>query len=155
MKRLIIFISCILCAPTAAIAGVSNIKHMSRNSDDSFDVICLNGALETVKAQAIAENLVCKTGNLVSSQRKSVICTGNEFMDRFYVTRISDEKKFEDFGYMSLKACQQAVRASNSEFVCTGNDFMNQFYITRISDSKKLGNRLSLQTCLQLSSSRE
>jgi hypothetical protein len=160
MKRLIIFICCILYVPTAAVAGVTNIKHMSRNYNDSFDVICLNGTLETVNPKTILDNSVCNTTtNKFSPASKSVTCTGNEFMDRFYITRISDGKRLGDLGdSSSLKACQQAVKASSSEVVCTGDGFMNRFYITRISDGKKLGNpgdSSSLQTCLQLSSGRE
>jgi hypothetical protein len=52
---------------------------MSQNSNGFFNVTCFNGSSETVSAQAIAENLVCKTVSPTSSQRNSVICTGNEF----------------------------------------------------------------------------
>jgi hypothetical protein len=160
MKRLIIFICCTLCVPAAAIAGVSDIKHMSRNSNGSFDVICLNRVLETVNSGTILDNSVCKTATYESSSAsKSVTCTGNEFMNRFYITRISDGKRLGDLGdSSSLKACQQAVKASSSEVVCTGNEFMDRFYITRISDGKRLGDlgdSSSLKTCLQLSSGKE
>jgi len=129
---------------------------MNQNSNGSFNITCLNGVLEKADAKSIAENLVCKTGNSVSSQHNSVICTGDEFQDWFYVTRIADNKQFGDFSEkLSLNVCQQAVRASNSEVVCTGDEFLDWFYLTRISDGKKLGDRLSFETCLRLSNTRQ
>jgi hypothetical protein len=53
---------------------------------------------------------------------------------------------------ISSQVCQELVNAGNAEIVCTGNEFMDCFYITRISDGKKLGERISLATCLKLSS---
>jgi hypothetical protein len=89
MKQLIIFICCTLCLPTAAIAGITNIKHMSRNSNDSFDVICSNGTLETVNSRTIVDNSVCKnTTDKSSSGSKSVVCTGSGNVA--YITRISN-----------------------------------------------------------------
>lgn len=128
---------------------------MRQNSNSYFNVTCLNGSNETVNSQAIANNLVCKTGVQRFSENQGVTCTGNEFMDWFYVTRVFDGKQFGDFGEkLSLRVCQQVVKASSSTLVCTGNEFMNSFYLTRISDGRKFGERLSLQTCLQLSSRR-
>lgn len=93
-----------------------------------------------------------EVGGSSSSPPKAVVCTGNEFQNWFYVTRVADGKQFGDFGEkLPLDVCQRAVRASSSEVVCTGNEFMNWFYLTRISDGKKFGDRLSLETCLQLS----
>ncbi len=148
MKRLIIFICCTLLVPTAAVAGVSNIKHMSRNSNDSFDVICLNGVLETVNSKTILDNSVCKNApDQSSSARKLLVCTGSKYWS--YITRISDGKKFGDSSdSLPLEDCQQSVRASSSEFVCIGSKYWS--HITRISDGKKLGDssdRLSLKDC--------
>lgn len=112
MSKLLVAISCILCTPISAFAGVSNIRQMSQNSNGYFNVICLNGHRETASSEMILKNLVCQTAtDQSSSVRKAVVCTGNEFQDWFYVTRIAD--------------------------------------------GKKLGEQLSLQTCLQLSSNRE
>jgi hypothetical protein len=153
MKQVIILVLCTLFVPKSVFAGVTNIRQMNQNSDGNFSVNCLNGSSETVNAQTIFNNLVCNTGNdNTSSINNTVICTGNEFMNWFYVTRVSDGKKIGDFGEkFSLKVCQQVVSASSSDVVCTGNEFMNWFYLTRISNEKKFGDRLSLETCLQLS----
>ena len=154
MKKLVVSCFCIFCIPSPALAGIQNIRFMSQNSNGSFNVTCLNGHSETANAESIAENLVCTTGNSDSPQRKSVVCTGNEFQNWFYVTRIADNKQFGDFSEkLSLNVCQQAVRASSSKVVCTGNEFQDWFYLTRISDGKKFGDRLSFRTCLQLSNS--
>jgi hypothetical protein len=144
MKQLIIVICCTLCIPTAAIAGVTNIKHMSRNSNDSFDVICSNGTLETVNSRTILDNSVCKnTTDKSSSGNKSVVCTGST--NSSYITRISDSNILGNFS-LSLKDCQESVRASNKSVVCTGST--NSSYITRISDGRPLGNfSLSLKDC--------
>ena len=163
MKKLAISCFCILSIPSPAFAGIQDIRSMNQNSNGSFNVTCLNGVSETSNAESIARNLVCRTSNSsssqrtsVSSQRKSVVCTGNEFHDWFYVTRIIDNKQFGDFAEkLSLNACQQAVRASSSEVVCTGNEFHDWFYLTRISDGKKFGDRLSFKTCLRLSNTRQ
>jgi hypothetical protein len=156
MRQLIAFCVCFLCVPTAALAGIPEIRSMSQNSEGYFNVNCLNGNSETVNAQAIAKNSVCKVGNQTSSLHDAVVCTGNQFQDWFYVTRVSDGKQFGDFGEkLSLRACQKVVRASSPKVVCTGNEFQDWFYLTRISDGKKLGERLSLQNCLQLSSGRK
>jgi hypothetical protein len=154
MKRLIIFICCTLCIPTAAIAGVLNIKHMNRNSNDNFDVTCLNGALETVNSKTILDNSVCKTAtDKPFSASPSVACTGDELTNRFHITKISNGKKLGDSGAsLSFKVCQQAVGASNSEVVCTGNEVMDWFHITRISDGEKLGHfgeKLPFKVCQQ------
>jgi hypothetical protein len=142
MKRLIIFICCTLSVPTPAIAGVSNIRHMSRNSNGSFDVICLNSTLETVKSEAIIDNSVCKTGtDKPFSANSSVVCTGSS--NFAYVTRISDGKVFGSG--LSLKECQESTRASNNSVVCTGSS--NFAYVTRISDGKVFGSGLSLKEC--------
>jgi hypothetical protein len=110
MKRLIIFICCTLSVPTPAIAEVSNIRHMSRNSNGSFDVICLNGTLETVKSEVIIDNSVCKTAtDKSSSANNSVVCSGSGNVS--YITRISDGKALG--GLLSLKDCQESTRASN------------------------------------------
>jgi hypothetical protein len=156
IKHLIVFSVYTFSTPAVVLAGIQDIRHMSQNSNRYFNVTCLNGSSETVDAQAIAENLVCKMGGSVSSQRSSVVCTGNEFQNWFYVTRVSDGKQFGDFGEkLSLNVCQQAVRASSSGVVCTGNEFQNWFYLTRIPDGQKFGGRLSLETCLQLSNSKK
>jgi len=152
MKKLIISVFCTLFFSNPALAGISDIRNMSQNSNGYFNVICLDGSRETIDAQAISENLVCKRGSTASSQRKTVVCTGNEFQNWFYVTRVSDRKQFGNFGEkLSLNVCQQAVRASSSKVVCTGNEFHNWFYLTRIDDGKQFGNRLSLETCLRVS----
>lgn len=156
MMKLVVFSFCSFCIAYPALAGISDIKSMSQNSNGYFNVQCLNGSSETVNTQTIADNLVCQTGNETSPHRQAVICTGNEFMNWFYITRISDGKQLGNSGEtLSLEVCQQAVRASNSEVVCTGNEFMDWFYITRISDGKQLGEKLSLQSCLKLSSGRQ
>jgi ribosomal protein L33 len=142
MKRLIIFICCTLCVPTAAIAGVSNIRHMSRNSNDSFDVICLNGVLETVNSRTILDNSVCKNAtDQSSSASKSVVCTGSGSIS--YITRISDGNEIGRF--LPLKDCQESIRASSKSLVCTGSGSIS--YITRISDGKELGRFLPLKDC--------
>jgi hypothetical protein len=111
MKRLIIFIFCSLCVPTPAIAGLSNVRHMNRNSNDSFDVTCLNGALEIVNSEAILDNLVCKTATDKSySAGKSVICTGST--PWFYITRISDGKRLGESS--SLYNCLQLSRGKEN-----------------------------------------
>jgi hypothetical protein len=142
MKRLIIFICCTLCVPTPAIAEVSNIKHMSRNSDGSFDVICSNGVLETVNSKTILDNSVCKNvTEKPSSASKSVVCTGSGSFS--YITRISDGKELGSF--LPLKDCQKSTRASSKSVVCTGSGSFS--YITRISDGKELGRFLPLEEC--------
>ena len=152
MKKLVISCFCILFIASPAFAGIQDIGSMNQNSSGSFNITCLNGFSETANAESIARNLVCKTSNSASPQHKSVVCTGNEFQDWFYVTRITDNKQFGDFGEkLSLNVCQQAVRASSSEVVCTGNEFQDWFYLTRISVGKKFGDRLSFKTCLRLS----
>jgi hypothetical protein len=156
MKKLAISCFCILSIPSPTFAGIQDIRSMNQNSNGSFNITCLNGVSETSNAESIARNLVCRTSNSSSSQRKSVVCTGNEFHDWFYVTRITDNKQFGDFAEkLSLNACQQAVRASSSQVVCTGNEFHDWFYLTRISDGKKFGDRLSFKTCLRLSNTRQ
>jgi hypothetical protein len=156
MRSLAVSCFCILCIPSPVLAGIQDIRFMSQNSNGSFNITCLNGSSETANTQAIAENLVCKRDGSTFPQRSSVVCTGNEFQDWFYVTRISDGKQFGNFGEkLSRNVCQQAVRASSSEVVCTGNEFQNWFYLTRISDGQKFGDRLSLETCLQLSNSKK
>lgn len=124
---------------------------MSQDSNGLFNVTCLNGRFEKVNAQSIRENLVCNMDNQSSYLSKAVTCTGNERMDQFYVTRISDGEKFGDWQQrLSLKTCQQLVKDSTSELICTGSEFMDQFYITRISNGEKFGDwqqRLSLKTC--------
>lgn len=106
MRSLAVSVFCILCCtPFSAFAGIQDIRRMSQNSNEHFNVTCLNGDLETVDAQAIAENLVCKKVSSTSSQRSSVVCTGNEFQDWFYLTRISDGQKFGDM--LSLETCLQ------------------------------------------------
>lgn len=153
MKRLIIFICFTLCIPTPAIAGVANIKHMSRNSDGTFDVICVDRTLETVNSKAILDNSVCsKTVTYQPpSASKLVICTGSPSWS-YRITRISDNQNIGDFSdKLSLKECQQAVKASTSELVCTGSPSWS-YYITRISNNQRLGdfsNRFSLEECLQ------
>lgn len=140
---------------SSALAGISNIRNMSQNSNGSFNVTCLNGSTETVDAQAIAQNLVCKTGVQPVPLKKAVSCTGDkreQAMDWFYVTRVADGKKFGDFGdKLPLKVCQQIVEASSPQVVCTGHHFFDEFYLTRISDGKQFGERLSLKNCLHLS----
>lgn len=156
MKKLAVSCFCILSIPSPAFAGIQDIRSMNQNSNRSFNITCLNGVSETANAESIARNLVCKTGNSASPQRKSVICTGNEFQNWFYITRIADNKQFGDFSEkLSLNICQQAVRASSSEVVCTGNEFQDWFYLTRISDGKRFGDRLSFKTCLRLSNTRQ
>jgi hypothetical protein len=144
MKRLIIFICCTLCLPTAAIAGVPNIKHMSRNSNDSFDVICSNGTLETVNLKTILDNSVCKNATDKSfSASKSVVCTGSGNVA--YITRISNGSILGTSS-LSLKDCQESTRASSNSVVCTGSG--NVAYITRISDGSILGtSSLLLKDC--------
>jgi hypothetical protein len=160
MKRLIIFICFTLCVPTPAIAGVANIKHMSRNSDGSFDVICSNGTLETVNLKAILDDSVCSkiaTATVTDkppSARPLLVCTGS-WMHDYSITRISDNQPLGGFGgsipRVSLAECQQAVKASTSEFVCTGS-WMRDYSITRISNNQPLGDsrhRVSLAECQQ------
>ncbi|KJH69658.1 hypothetical protein UH38_22795 [Aliterella atlantica CENA595] len=105
MIKLLVAISYILCTPISAFAELSNIRQMSQNSNGYFNVICLNGHRETASSEMILKNLVCQTAtDRSSSVRKAVICTGNEFQDWFYVTRIADGKQFGDFGEkLSLK----------------------------------------------------
>jgi hypothetical protein len=165
MKPLIIFICCILCVPTAAIAGASNIRRMSLNSNDNFSAVCTGSEFmdrfyitRISDGQKIGASLSLEEcQQAVRGSGSEVICTGST--DQFYITKVSDKEKLGDFGdRLSLDACQQAVRASSSGVVCTGSEFMNRFYITRISDGKKLGNfgdSLSLQNCLRLSSRRD
>jgi hypothetical protein len=144
MKQLIIFICCTLCLPTAAIAGVTNIKHMSRNSNDSFDVICSNGTLETVNSKTIVDNSVCKNATDKSfSASKSVVCTGSGNVA--YITRISNGSILGTSSLL-LKDCQESTRASSNSVVCTGSG--NVAYITRISDGSILGtSSLLLKDC--------
>ena len=113
MRLLIIFICCTLYLPTPAVAGVSKIKQMNRNSDGSFDVKCLNGASETVKSEAILDNLVCKDEtDQSSSANKSVVCVGSSIFAS--VTRISDGKELGT--PLPLKDCQASTRASAQRF---------------------------------------
>lgn len=156
MKKIAVSCFCILSIPSPAFAGIQDIRFMNQNSNGSFNITCLNGVSETSNAELIARNLVCKISNSALSQRKSVVCTGNEFQNWFYVTRIADNKQFGDFGEkLSLNICQQAVRASSSQVVCTGNEFQDWFYLTRISDGKKFGDRLSFKTCSRLTNTRQ
>ena len=142
MRLLIIFICCTLCFPTPAVAGVSKIKQMNRNSDGSFDVKCLNGASETVKSEAILDNSVCKNEtDQSSSPNKSVICTGSP--NFAYVTRISDGKQLGTS--FPLKDCRESTRASNKSLICIGSP--NFAYVTRISDGKQLGTSFPLKDC--------
>jgi hypothetical protein len=144
MKRLIIFICCSFCVPTPAIAGLSNIRNMNRNSNDGFDVTCLNGALEIVNAEAILDNLVCKTATDKSySAGKSVVCTGSTPWS--YITRISDGKTIGDS--FPIDQCEEAVRTSSKSVVCTGSTPWS--YITRISDGKTIGDSFPLDQCLR------
>jgi hypothetical protein len=159
MKRLIISICCTLCLPTAAIAGVSNIKHMSRNSNDSFDVICSNRTLETVNSKAIIDDSVCSKTltDKPPSATSKLVCTGSQNWE-YSITRISDNQQLGRFGdhrdRVSLEACQQALKASTSELVCTGSQNWG-YSITRISDNQQLGrfgdhrDRVSLEACQQ------
>jgi hypothetical protein len=143
MKRLIIFIYCTLCLPNVAIAGVSNIKHMSRNSNDSFDVICLNRTLETVNSTAILDNSVCSktVTDKPPSETKGLICTGNTPWSR--ITRISDGTNIG--GDSSLEQCQEALRASTNGLICTGKTPWST--ITRISDGTNIGDDSSFEQC--------
>ena len=142
MRLLIIFICCTLYLPTPAVAGVSKIKQMNRNSDGSFDVKCLNGSSETVKSEAILDNSVCNNEtDQSSSAHKSVVCIGSQSFA--HVTRISDGKQLGNPS--SLKDCQESTRASNKSVVCIGSQSFA--HVTRISDGKELGNALSLKDC--------
>jgi hypothetical protein len=95
---------------------------------------------------------VCQ--QLTRASGSKVVCTGDEFLNWFYVTRISDGKKLSNSGEkLSLNACRQLTKASGSKVVCTGNEFLDLFYATIISDGKQFGGRLSLENCLQLTTS--
>lgn len=149
-------ISCfyILSIPATAFAGIPGIRYMSQDTKGLFNVTCLNGSSETVDAKSILENLVCKMDNQPLRQSKAITCTGDEFTDRFFVTRVSDGKRLASVGdRLSLNACQEVVKASKPEIVCTGDEFSDRFDLTRVTDNKKFGNRLSLKTCLQFSKS--
>jgi hypothetical protein len=142
MKRLIIFICCTLSVPTPAIAGVSNIRQMTRNSNGNFDVTCLNGSLEKVGSTAIIDDSVCKTETdkpfLANS---SVVCTGSTNFAS--VIRISDGKELgRGVSLLSLKDCQESTRAANNSVVCIGST--NFASVIRISDDKELGRGVSL-----------
>jgi hypothetical protein len=145
MKRLIIFICFTLCVPTPAIAGVSNIKHMSRNANGSFDVICLNRTLETVNSKAILDDSVCSktVTDKPPLARQLLICTGSRWSS--HITRIPDGTTIGDS--VQLEECQQSLKTSSSGFICTGSRWSS--YITRISDGKTIGDSVQFEECQQ------
>ena len=149
MQRLIVCLVCLLSIPQPAFAGVSHIKSMEQSADDRFNVICLDGRTEATSTRKILDNLVCVTeGTSESISSKKVICTGDNFFDRFSVTRISDGKQIGDQN--SLKTCKQLVKASTDTLVCTGDSFFDRFSVTRISDGKQIGSSSPLEGCLAL-----
>jgi hypothetical protein len=155
MRSLVVSIFWIVFTPLSAFAQVSDPKQPIENSTSCE----YNMSWGTGNDRSTAEGWVCKTNSSVSDRPRSVrgrsvVCTGDELTDWFYVTRIADEKKLGDFGdKLSNKACQQIVKAATPEVVCTGSEPMNWFYVTRIADGKKLGDfgdKLSLTACLQV-----
>ncbi len=128
-------------------AGVSDIKYMNRDFNGFFDVICTDGDTEKVSAQEVLNNSVCKTNRDPLASRQ-IICTGNQFLDQFYITRISDGEELGD--KMPFQVCQKILKSSVDGLICTGNQFLNQFYVTRISDGEQLGGRMPLQVCQKI-----
>ncbi|NES83651.1 MAG: hypothetical protein F6K10_20815 [Moorea sp. SIO2B7] len=151
MKRLTILCSFFytLLMPTSVFAGIENVRYMHQNANNSFNVICLDGSLEKVNTNAILNNSICNnTSNQGRSPNTDLICTGSEINNWYYVTRISDGKKFG--GQASLTNCKKILDSSTADFICTGNDIYNLYYVTRISDGKKLGNQASLTNCIKI-----
>ncbi|MDJ0673778.1 MAG: hypothetical protein QNJ36_00020 [Calothrix sp. MO_167.B42] len=143
MKTLMIAFSCICLSPYFALAGVSDIKGMYQTDNGNFKVMCSNKKSEIVTAQEIIDNEVCEV-------RKKVICKGDKFLDRFYVTRVPDGKRLNS-NHMPLEMCKQITKASGRNVVCTSNAFHNRFYVTRVSNGKRLNsNHMPLEMCKQI-----
>ncbi len=138
-----------------AIAGVQDIKVLSRNDDGSFLAICRNGDTETTSAYEIRKDLVCQDDVDVNEPDRDneaaasvFTCTGDEFFDRFYITRIANNERLGN--YLPLEKCRQLISAASDELICTGDNFFDRFYITRIRNGERLGRYTKLSTCLQM-----
>jgi hypothetical protein len=177
-KQLPVFLSALLLMPyglaNPAIAGVRDVQEMQQRSNGTFQVTCLNREVETVSADQILQNNVCnprtterirfrhrrddrygdrdrdRYGDRYNHQNDNVgvICSGDNFFDWYYITRISDGKKLSD--KMPLAKCRQAVTNARRGMVCSGDSFFNWFYLTRITDETKLGDKMSLDNCIAL-----
>jgi hypothetical protein len=150
-KCLVVSAVSVILLPMTSWAGVKDIQSMVLNVKGEFNVVCTDGRYEEVSSENITANLVCrKDSDSATHARQKVTCTGNEFMDWFYVTRVSDNKQIGD--RMSSKNCIKVIKAARNGVVCTGSEFMDWFYVTRIIDEKQLDGRMSLKTCLEITS---
>ena len=136
-----------------AIAGVQDIRVLNRNDNGSFLAICRNGDTETTSAYEIRKDLVCEgdvdRNDPDNAETASVFtCTGDEFFDRFYITRIENNERLGD--HLPLQKCRRLIEAASDELICTGNNFFDRFYMTRISNGERLGRHTRLSTCFQL-----
>ncbi|MGD1895919.1 MAG: hypothetical protein ACFB16_03095 [Phormidesmis sp.] len=136
-----------------AIAGLEDTRLLSRNANGSFLAICVNGETETVTTFDIRQNSVCD-GDTQGSEpdgepvASTFTCTGSEFSDRFYITRIDNDERLGDV--VSLATCRQLIADANEALICTGSEFSDRFYITKIEDGERLGENLQMSTCRQL-----
>ncbi|NEO17125.1 MULTISPECIES: hypothetical protein [unclassified Moorena] len=144
-----------LLMPTSVLAGIKNVRYLHQNENNTFNVICLDGSLETVNTQAIINNSICHNisnpytpSKPNTPSKPKFICTGDNFFDRYYVTRISDGKKFGD--HSPLKTCKRILNGATDDLICIGDNFFDRYYVTRISDGKKFGDHSPLKTCLRL-----
>ena len=138
-----------------AIAGVQDIRVLSRNNNGSFLSICQDGDTETVSAYEIRENLVCRDnveGNGSNSGNAGtaslLACTRHSRDDRFYITKVASNEKLG--GNLPLEQCRQLISAASDELICIRHSREDRFYLTRISDVERLGGYTILSTCLQL-----
>lgn len=149
MRHLITALFCILVTPDLAFAGVSHIKTMTRQStDDRFDVTCSDGRSEVTSTRKIFDNSVCVTKNEAAAQSSKQVFCASLIGDNFYVTRISDGKKFGST--VPFEDCQRSVKSS-IDLVCASL-IGDNFYVTRISDGEKFGSTVSLARCLEITS---
>jgi hypothetical protein len=168
MKYLTIALSALLLLPSHAIAGVNDIEKMRQLSTGNFRVTCLNGSVETVTAAKIIQNNVCNppiptptptpTPAPTTTTTLGLICSGDNFFNRYNVTRISDGYKFgstESNRQMPLEKCKQAIANSRQGLICSGDHFFDRYNVTRISDGYKFGStepgrQLTFDQCLDV-----
>jgi hypothetical protein len=97
---LVISVLWTLLVPDSALSGVSNIKQMSQDYTGYFDVICLDGRSETIRIQAILENIICQNryGSFNTSAIGSNLGYINSATPKVEISNSTNIIRIETFG---------------------------------------------------------
>jgi hypothetical protein len=124
--------------------AVSDADVIVRRPDGQYDVKCNDGSRERVDKPTLDSGEICKGGS--SNGRFQIRCDG--FGSNYYPVRSSDGVHFGTF--ISGQECREIAESSLNQTTCA-SVMPGTFHITRILDGQRLGERTSLNYCLQSS----